>query len=77
MTVSRKPRKLIHRFLVMAVLAISLVVLPAATSSSQISCCATCMERFNQCDANTIVCCQIYNACVQQCRERCPRCPAQ
>ena len=74
MTVSRK---LIYRLLVMVLLAVSLVVLPSATSNSQTSCCTKCMERFNQCDANNIVCCQIYNACVQQCQNRCPRCPDQ
>jgi hypothetical protein len=77
MTVSRKLRKLLYRFLAMAVLAVSLVVLPTATSNSQTSCCNRCLERFRQCDGTTIVCCKIYNACVQQCQGGCQSCPDQ
>lgn len=76
MTASRKLRKLLYRFLVMVVLGVSLAVLPA-TSSSQTSCCKKCLERFNQCDGTTIVCCRIYDGCVQQCQGGCPSCPDQ
>jgi len=75
-----KPRRLrafLYRSLALAVLAVSLIVLPAVKSSSQSSCCLKCLERFAQCDANTIVCCQIYASCVQQCQGGCSACPDQ
>jgi hypothetical protein len=72
-----KLRRLLYRFLAMVVLAAALVVLPTATTSSQTSCCNVCLERFQQCDGTTIVCCKIYNACVQQCQGGCRSCPDQ
>ena len=70
-----KPRRLPYRVFMIAALAVLMIILPAATSSSQTDCCNRCLKRFEQCDANTIVCCQIYTACVQQCQGGCPACP--
>jgi hypothetical protein len=75
MTKSKRMKILVYRFLAIVVLAVSLIVLPAGTSSSQTDCCGKCLERFFQCDANSIVCCQIYTSCVQHCQGGCPSCP--
>ena len=75
MTKSRKVRLLLYRSLMIVALAVSMFMLPTATSGSQSDCCNRCLKRFQQCDANTIICCQIYTACVQQCPARCPACP--
>ncbi len=77
MTKPRTLRTLLYRFLALVVLAASLIVLPAVKSSSQSDCCNSCLQRFLQCDANTIVCCKIYTSCVQQCQGGCPACPDQ
>lgn len=77
MTMSRKLRKLLFRSFAMAVLAGALILLPIVTTSSETTCCNKCLERFYQCDANNIVCCQIYNACVQHCQTECQSCPDQ
>lgn len=73
----RTLRALLYRFLAAAVLAASLIVLPAVRSSSQSDCCTACLERFFQCDGTTIVCCKIYTSCVQQCQGGCATCPDQ
>jgi hypothetical protein len=75
MTKSRRGSSLRFRLLAIAALLICLMALLAPAASPQISCCSKCLERFNQCDANSIVCCQIYNSCVQQCVGGCPSCP--
>ena len=73
-----RPRILLYRVLMIVALAASLLVLPGANSSSQSgTCCTRCLERFLQCDGTTIVCCKIYNSCVQQCSGGCPSCPDQ
>jgi len=77
MTKTRTSRTLLYRFLVLVALAVSLIVLPTALSSSQSDCCNRCLQRFLQCDANTIVCCKLYAGCVQQCQGGCPACPDQ
>jgi len=77
MLTPRTLRVLLYRLLVLAVLAASLIVLPAVGSSPQSDCCTTCLERFFQCDANTLVCCKLYTSCVQQCQGGCPACPDQ
>ncbi len=77
MTRSKTLRRRLYRFLVLAALAVSLGVLPAAKSSSQSDCCTKCLQRFLQCDGTTIVCCNIYKTCVQQCQGGCPSCPDQ
>jgi hypothetical protein len=77
MTKSRGWRALRYRFLVIVAMAVSLVLLLATPSSSRSTCCDSCLKRFYQCDGNTIVCCQLYNSCVQQCQGRCPSCPDQ
>jgi len=77
MTKLRTSRTLFYRFLALVVLAVSLIVLPTATSSSQSDCCTKCLQRFEQCDGTTIVCCKIYDSCVHQCQGGCPACPDQ
>ena len=72
----KRPRILLYRVLMIVALAASLLVLPGANSSARSgTCCQRCLERFLQCDGTTIVCCQIYNSCVQQCSGGCPSCP--
>jgi hypothetical protein len=71
----RNLRKLPYQFLTLVVLTMFLVVLPTLTPGSQTSCCQKCLERFFQCDANDIVCCQIYSSCAQQCQGGCSGCP--
>lgn len=77
MTKPRTSRTLLYRLLILIALAVSLIALPTATPSPQSDCCNKCLQRFLQCDANTIVCCNIYNSCVQQCQGGCPACPDQ
>jgi hypothetical protein len=74
---SRRLRSLRYRFLAIVALALTMIMLLGATANPQSDCCNKCLARFQQCDGNTIVCCQIYDACVQQCRDRCPSCPDQ
>lgn len=66
---------LFYRFLVIVALSGLLIGLSAAASSPQASCCKTCLQRFEQCDGTTIVCCQLYDACVQHCQSDCGPCP--
>lgn len=69
-------RSLRYRVLVLAALVVSLIALSApATSPQSTTCCNQCLLRFQQCDGNTIVCCQIYSACVAQCPSECQKCP--
>ena len=75
MTKSRKVKTLIYRSVMTVALAVSMFLLPSATSGSQSDCCNRCLIRFQQCDGTTIVCCNIYKACVQQCQGGCPACP--
>ena len=75
MTTSREARTLPYRVLMIAALAVSMFLVPTATSSSQSDCCNRCLQRFQQCDGTTIVCCKIYKACVQQCQGGCAACP--
>lgn len=67
-----------RRILGIVVLLLSIIVLLAPTTSLQsTTCCQKCLERFQQCDGNTIVCCKIYNSCIAQCPSTCPSCPDQ
>ena len=65
-----------YRLLAIVALVVSLAALmtPAASQQST-TCCTQCLNRFNQCDGNTIVCCQIYTACISQCPSECQKCP--
>ena len=71
----KKSRSLRYRVLTIAAFLICLTALLAPTTNLQSSCCTKCLQRFQQCDANTVVCCQIYDACVSQCPTDCPACP--
>ncbi len=64
-----------YRLLAIVALLICLIALWAPAASPQISCCSQCLKRWQQCDANDIVCCQIYTSCVQQCQTPCSSCP--
>ena len=75
MTKSRRLRALRYRFLAIVVMLMASVALLAAPSPSRTTCCDNCLKRFYQCDANTIVCCQMYTQCVQHCPSECPSCP--
>jgi hypothetical protein len=76
MTKSRGSRSLRYRVLAIAAFLICLTALFApATSPQSTSCCDACLKRFQQCDANNIVCCKIYASCVSQCPGTCPSCP--
>lgn len=77
MTKSRRSRMPLYRFVAIIVLAASLMILPAGASRSQSTCCNTCLQRFFQCDGTTMVCCELYQRCVQQCQTTCPSCPDQ
>ena len=68
-------KTLLCRVLAITALAVSLVVLPSSTSSAPSDCCKTCLNLFYQCDGTTIVCCGLYNRCLQQCPVECPSCP--
>lgn len=68
-------RSLRYRLLGLAAMLICLTALLVPAASQQSSCCQTCLNRFYQCDGTTIVCCKIYNGCVQQCAGGCPICP--
>jgi len=71
-----KLRCLRYRLLAIAAVLVCVVALLAPASRTQsTTCCNACLKRFNQCDANNIVCCQIYDSCVQQCTGGCPSCP--
>ncbi len=76
MTKSRTIRSLRYRVLVIAAFVLCLTALLAPPTNPQsTTCCTRCLERFQQCDGNTIVCCQIYNSCIAQCPTSCPSCP--
>jgi hypothetical protein len=75
MTNSKVLGRMLYRCLAIIVIAGSLIALPDARSSSQSNCCDTCLKRFLQCDGTTIVCCKLYDTCVQQCPTVCPECP--
>ena len=77
MTKLRGFRSLRYRVLALAALLICLTALLAPTTSPQSTCCNACLKRFQQCDANNIVCCKIYNSCISQCQGGCPSCPDQ
>ena len=77
MTKSRRSGMPLYRFLALVLLATFLIILPAGASPSQSSCCNTCLQRFFQCDANNIVCCELYQKCVEQCQTPCQSCPDQ
>lgn len=77
MTTSRRLRPLRYRVLAIAAFVVCLTALLAPTTSPQSSCCNKCLQRFQQCDGTTIVCCKIYDSCVQQCQGACPSCPDQ
>jgi hypothetical protein len=65
-----------RRILGIVVLVLSLTVLFAPTTNTQsTTCCEACLQRFQQCDGSTIVCCKIYNSCIAQCPTTCPSCP--
>jgi hypothetical protein len=65
-----------RRILGIVVLLLSLMVLLALTTNTQsTTCCQTCLQQFQQCDANNIVCCKRYNACIAQCPTTCQSCP--
>jgi len=67
-----------RRIFGIVVLVLSLTVLFApATSTQSTTCCQACLQRFEQCDGTTVVCCKIYNACIAQCPTACPSCPDQ
>jgi len=75
MVKSRRIGSLRYRMLVLAATLICLIALLVPAASPQTSCCQKCLDRFYQCDGTTIVCCRIYDGCVQQCAGSCPRCP--
>lgn len=78
MTKLRGFSSLRYRVLALAALLMCLTALLAPTTSPQsTTCCNACLQRFNQCDANNVVCCQIYNSCVSQCTGGCPSCPGK
>jgi len=71
-----KLKRLPFRLLLLVALVFGLTAITAPTTRPQsTACCSACLERFNQCDANNIVCCKIYNSCVRQCAGSCPTCP--
>ncbi len=75
MTKSRRFGSVRYRMLAVAATLICLTALLVPAASPQSSCCKRCLDRFFQCDGTTIVCCKIYDSCVQQCQGGCPRCP--
>src|SRR5690349_2457407 len=75
MTKLRRFGSLRYRMLALTAMLIFLTALLVPAASPQTSCCQKCLDRFNQCDGTTIVCCRIYDGCVQQCAGGCPRCP--
>lgn len=78
MTKSRRLVSLRYRMLTLAALLVCLMALFAPTTSPQsTTCCTRCLQRFQQCDANNIVCCQFYSSCVAQCTGDCPSCPGK
>lgn len=65
-----------YRLLAIVALVVCLAALMTPTASQQsTTCCNQCLNRFNQCDGTTIVCCKIYNACIANCSGGCPQCP--
>ncbi len=71
-----KPRiSLRYRLFVLAALIICLTALLTPATSQQTTCCTRCFQRWQQCDANDVVCCQLYESCVSQCPTSCPSCP--
>jgi hypothetical protein len=73
-----RARRLAIRLVLLLVLAVGLTGLsagPSGAGATPASCCSACLNRFNQCDGTTIVCCRIYNSCIQQCAGGCPNCP--
>jgi hypothetical protein len=68
---SRKLKMAVCRFLACVVLGFFALSLSGDVSGSQSTCCDQCLQRFNNCDAPFHVCCQIYNACIQQCGGAC------
>ena len=66
-----------RRILGIVVLVLSLMVMlaPTTTNTQSTTCCQACLQRFQQCDANNIVCCKIYNSCIAQCPTTCQSCP--
>lgn len=64
-----------YRLLAIAAILVCLTALLAPASGQSTSCCSACLKRWQQCDANDIVCCQIYNSCISQCPGTCPSCP--
>ena len=76
MTKSQKFKSLRYRVLVIAAFVLCLTALLAPTTSPQsTTCCTQCMQAFEQCDANNVVCCRIYQRCISQCPTTCPNCP--
>ena len=65
-----------YRLLAVVALVVCLIALMAPAASPQsTSCCSACLKRWQQCDANDVVCCQIYTSCIQQCQGGCQSCP--
>jgi hypothetical protein len=68
------PRSLIRvlwKFLACVVLVFSALYLSNGASGAQSTCCDQCVQRFNNCDGHFVVCCEIYNACIQRCGGAC------
>jgi hypothetical protein len=74
MTNSKGLGRLLYRCLAIIVIVGSLIALSDTGSSSQSICCDTCLKQFNLCKAPEPICCELYNACVQQCPTVCPEC---
>lgn len=67
-----------RRILGVVVLVLSLTVLLAPSTKTQTrTCCEACLARFEQCDANNVVCCKLYESCIAQCPTTCQSCPGK
>ena len=69
----KRLRAMRYRLLAIAAILVCLAAILAPAQST--SCCSACLKRWQQCDANDVVCCQIYTSCISQCPGSCPSCP--
>jgi len=71
-----KLKSMRYRLLAIAAVLVCLTAALAPASRTQTTtCCTACYKRWQQCDANDVVCCQLYEACISQCPTSCPSCP--
>lgn len=69
-------RSMRYRLLAIAAVLVCLAAIFAPASRMQsTTCCSACFKRWQQCDANDVVCCQLYESCISQCPSTCPSCP--